>query len=820
MDFGHWQLPGMASRWLLTLLAWVVGTALQLMQPSLWPLPVYGLFVVLGLAVVVAVMLRGRHHAAAGLWLPVAVAALAFGLVGFRADVFQSNALLPELEGQDVLVTGVVAAMPQRQANGLRFQMDITSAQVDGLSVRLPPRIQIGWYREFGDGDRDSDAIQTLPEIWAGESWRIVVRVKAPHGNSNPGGFDYELWLWAHGVQATGYVRHSGAGNGPRRLGQTGRHPIEWMRQAVRQRIDTRLAHSAQAGWISALVTGDQNAIERADWDVFRATGVAHLMSISGLHITMFAWAAAALVGMAWRCSASLCLAFPAPHAALLGGLVLAFAYALFSGWGVPSQRTVGMLAVVCLLRLSGRSWPWPTVWLLAGASVLVIDPWALLQAGFWLSFLAVGVLLASGKPSANRGSSAWRGAVHAMLREQMIITLALMPLVLLLFGQMSTVGFVANLLAIPWITLLVTPLAMLGAILAPAWDVAAVAVGLLATVLAWLAQLPMATVSVASAPVWIGVAGVLGGWLLALRLPPALRIAGAALVLPVLLWRVPGPPVGEFELLGADVGQGNAVLVRTAHHALLYDAGPRYSPDSDAGNRVLLPLLRALGVNLDLLVLSHRDSDHVGGAESVLAMYPGSRLMGSIEPSHVLWSLRPGQRCAAGQSWNWDGVDISVLHPRAADYDAPAKPNTMSCVLRIQSAARPGRAASVALLAGDIESAQEKRLVSQAAALAADLLLVPHHGSKTSSSDAFLDSVSPRIALVQNGYRNRFGHPAADPMARYAARSIAVYESTRCGSLTWRSIDPEAVICNRPAQLRYWHHVGPAGVRPESRFK
>ncbi len=819
MHFGNWHPPDTANRWWLALLAWVVGTALQLFQPTLWKLSTYGLVLAVGLAVAAAAMRNRRSGVAMGIWLPVAVAALAFGQVGLRAVVFQSSGLLPELEGRDLRVTGVIAAMPQRQANGLRLQMDVVSAQADGVPVRLPPRIQLGWYREFGDGDSGSNSPQTLPAVWAGEIWRMAVRVKAPHGNSNPGGFDYELWLWTHGVQATGYVRQIGSEAEPQRLGQTGRHPIEWMRQSVRQRIDARLAQSAQAGWISALVTGDQNAIERADWDVFRATGVAHLMSISGLHITMFAWAAAALIGFAWRRSGRLCLFFPAPDAALLGGLVLALVYALFSGWGVPSQRTVGMLAVVCLLRLSGRSWPWPTVWLLAGVAVLLFDPWALLQAGFWLSFVAVGVLFASGKRPTNQGFSAWRGAMHAMLREQAVITLALTPLVLLLFGQMSTVGFVANLFAIPWVTLVVTPLAMLGVLVPPAWDLAAFAISVLAAMLAWLAQWPMATVSIASAPVWIGVSGVLGGLLLAVRLPAALRMAGATLVLPVLLWQAPRPSVGQFELLAADVGQGNAVLVRTAHHALLYDAGPRYSRDSDAGNRVLLPLLRALGVELDLLVLSHRDSDHVGGAESILAMYPQSQLLSSIEPRHDLWSVRPGQRCAAGQSWSWDGVDITVLHPRVADYDAPAKPNTLSCVLRIQSAAGEGKSVSVALLAGDIESAQEKRLVADSSALAADLLLVPHHGSKTSSSDAFLDGVAPRIALVQSGYRNRFGHPAAAPMARYAARGIAVYESPRCGAMTWRSIDPADVICHRHAERRYWHHIGPAKADFESRF-
>lgn len=808
MMCGNGQRPARAGAGLAALLSWVVGTALQLAQPRLWPLAAYGVLVIASGVVTAVVVLRLRSCSLSGVWLALAVALLAFGQVGFRAAAFQAQGLAPALEGRDLLVTGVVATMPQRSANGLRMQMDIDSAYADGLEVRLPPRIQLGWYQAFGGLDDEPDAIGNLPAVWAGERWRMVVRLKAPHGNANPHGFDYELWLWEQGVQATGYVRQGTRQPQPQRLEQTGRHPVAWMRQATRQRIDARLPQSEQAGWISALVTGDQNAIDQADWDVFRATGVAHLMSISGLHITMFAWAAAAVVGMAWRRSGRCCLWLPAPHAALLGGVALAGCYALFSGWGVPAQRTVGMLAVVCLLRVSGRSWPWPMVWLLIGVAVLLVDPWALLQAGFWLSFVAVGVLFASGTASPSAGPSRWLQALRAMAREQAIITLALTPLVLLLFGQVSLVGFVANLFAIPWVTLLITPLAMAGVILPWAWDLAAWAIALLAALLNGLAQLPFATVSVAAAPTWMGVAGVLGGLVLAVRLPPALRLAGLALALPVGLWQPPRPPMGQFDLLAADVGQGNAVLVRTAHHALLYDAGPRYSRDSDAGHRVLLPLLRALGVQLDLLVLSHRDSDHVGGAQAVLAMAPHADLLASIEPEHGLWSLRAGRRCAAGQSWAWDGVEFSILHPQAQDYDKGQRPNALSCVLRIRSPPQPGQTGAVALLVGDIEAAQENRLVAQGAMLKADVLLVPHHGSKTSSSAEFLDAVAPQWALVQSGYRNRFGHPALAPMMRYAERGISVLRSPSCGAIAWRSDDPGSLACHRSTHGRYWQHV------------
>lgn len=550
---------------------------------------------------------------------------------------------------------------------------------------------------------------------------------------------------------------------------------------------------------------------------------ICHLGSGAELFVTeqnfnvhhQFAWAAALALGWLWRRSAWLCLRLPAPSAALIGGMALATAYALFSGWGVPAQRTILMLATVGALRLLGVRWPWPQVWLLACAVVVAVDPWALLQAGFWLSFVAVGVLFATDAGVSRASSSGIKSRFWTLMREQWMITLALTPLSLLLFGQVSLVGLLANALAIPWVTLLVTPLAMLGVLLHPLWDLAAWAMTLLAQLLRGLAQWPWASMSLAQAPWWAGVAGVMGGLLLALRLPLPLRLGGAPLLLPVLLWQLPPIPAGEFELLAADIGQGNAVLVRTAHHALLYDAGPQYSRESDAGHRVLVPLLRALGVQLDTLVLSHRDSDHTGGAIAVLKMQPQAALLSSIEDDHALQALRPATRCEAGQRWQWDGVDFEVLHPLATDYGNVRKSNAMSCTLRIAAAAQ------TALLVGDIEQAQETQLLARrqgsvsamaqpTADLRADVLLVPHHGSKTSSSAAFLDAVQPRLALVQAGYRNRFGHPASPVLVRYDERRIRMIDTPHCGAVSWQSWQPDGVQCARQVQKRYWHHVVP----------
>ncbi|MDA7416373.1 DNA internalization-related competence protein ComEC/Rec2 [Xenophilus arseniciresistens] len=824
----------------------LAGTAVQLQQPRLWPLWAYGALALAGGSLVLLLVLGRGSKPARSLLVALALAlALAAGALlgaaqtGLRAAHFEARALAPALEGRDLLVSGVVAQMPQRHDTGLRFEFELESVRLlpaeggagPGTPVDTPARVALSWYAEGSWAQSPTPlpaAQQPAVALHAGERWQFIVRLKAPHGSRNPHGFDHELWLWEQGVQATGHVRSADRRAPPSSAGQTWRHPVERAREAVRDAILARAqampedpARARALGVVAALVTGDQAAIERADWDVFRTTGVAHLMSISGLHITMLAWLAAALVGLLWRRSSALMLWRPAPQAALAGGVLLAAAYALFSGWGVPAQRTVCMLALVTLLRSGARQWPWPFVWLTVCAAVTALDPWALLQPGFWLSFVAVGVLFASdagrvAAPHELQPGTARRLGRQALrlLREQGVVTVALTPLSLLLFQQVSVVGFVANLAAIPWVTLVVTPLAMLGLALPVLWDAAALAVRALGTALAWLAAWPLATWSVAAAPLWAGVAGVLGGLLLAMRLPWALRLWGLPLMLPVLLWQPLRPPEGEFDLLAADVGQGNALLLRTARHSLVYDAGPRYSLESDAGHRVLVPLLRALGERPDILVLSHRDSDHTGGTAALLATQPQMQVLGSLEPGHPLQALRPATRCEAGQRWEWDGVRFELLHPQPFDYaHLGARPNTLSCVLRVSN----GRAA--VLLAGDIERLQELALVwrSQEAGrpLHADLLLVPHHGSKTSSSDALLEAVAPRLALVQAGWRNRFGHPAPEVVARYRARSIVLADTPHCGAARWRSGQPQALQCERQQAPRYWQHRPAAAAGP-----
>ncbi|MBU4183991.1 MAG: DNA internalization-related competence protein ComEC/Rec2 [Gammaproteobacteria bacterium] len=815
-------MAGLVLAWLP---GWVLGVACQLQQAALWPWQGYAALLLASGLLMAGLLWRGSRGGRPAAWvLVLAVAAGAWagaGLTGVRAAHFASQALDPALQGLDIEVTGRIHSMPRRHAEGARFELAVESAAHHGRPVRLPPLLQLAWYsRAVAAGG----GLAPGPDWRAGERWRLTVRLSAPHGNANPHGFDRERWLWENGIGATGYVRNGPRDPLPQRLAGQGWYPLESMRQTVGERIAGRVDDARSAGVLAALVVGDQSAIERSDWDLFRTTGVAHLMSISGLHVTMFAWLAIWLVGGLWRRLAFVepqaLLAVPVPWAAGLGGVALAAAYALFSGWGVPSQRTVLMLAVVVGLRLLARQWPWPVVWLLAMAAVLLLDPWALLQPGFWLSFVAVAILFATDPGRRVRHETApfaghevptrtrrLMAAAMGMLREQSVVTVALAPLSLLLFGQFSFVSLVANLLAIPWVTLVITPLAMLGVAVPAFWDLAALAVQGLGGWLAWLAQWPSAAVFRPIPPLPLALAGVLGGALLVMRWPWATRLAGLVLLWPVLSWQPPRPAPGAFDVMALDVGQGSAVLVRTAGHSLLYDTGPRYSPTSDAGQRIVVPLLRALGERPDTVVVSHRDSDHAGGSAAVQTEWPEARWLSSFDAD-------PARRCTAGQRWTWDGVDFEILHPSPEDFGPDGggrlPSNAMSCVLRV------GHARQSVWLSGDLDADRETRLALARPDLRATLLLAPHHGSLTSSSPVLLNTLAPAWALVQAGYRNRFNHPAPAVLARYRERDMRWVATPDCGAATWRSDVPDTVVCQREAARRYWHHRGEASQPAE----
>ncbi len=852
-------LPFFSAAWWAS--AWLGGVALQLQQGALWPLRTVG--VLGGVAFVASLALAWCGRTKGPAWASIAGHAVLLlvsgGLLGFcstawRAQQRLDDALPAALEGVDLVVVGTITQLPHTGLLGTRFVFEVESARrlrpdpsgpmdapaatnhagatamnsshdaQKSAAVRLPRQLALAWYRVA-----EPDALLLGPSIdlRAGQRWQLTVRLQRPHGAVNPHGFDLELWLFEQGLGAVGRVR-SQAGDVARLLAERHGAPIERWRHGVRDAIERHVVDPGPAGVLAALAIGDQAAIDRPGWELFRITGVAHLMSISGLHVTMFAWLAGAVAAALWRRHRSAPLHLPVPQAARWVGLAAAALYSLACGWGVPAQRTLWMLAVVVVLRGSGRQWPLHGVLLAAGWLVALFDPWALLQAGFWLSFVAVALLVAAepvrglDEPANRAAPGAWarrRAAVKSVLEEglrsQVVATIGLAPLSLLFFQQLSLVGFAANLVAIPIVTLLITPLALVGVLLPPLWQAAAWVVGALNTYLQMLAATPWVVWSAAAAPAWAVAAGLLGGTLAVAPLPWRLRWLALPLMLPLLAPAVGRPAPGEFELMAVDIGQGTAVLLRTRTHTLLYDTGPMYSAESDAGSRVLVPLLRALGQQrLNLVMLSHRDMDHVGGAAAVLAAVPVDAGSSSLAPDNPLRASMPvHRRCEAGQRWHWDGVQFEVLHPVASDYDRPAPPNAMSCVLRVVSASGVS-----ALLTGDIEAAQEAALLARAAAavpqnpttpmaphpLRSDFLLAPHHGSRTSSTAPFLDAVAPRVAVFQAAYRSRYGHPAPDVLARYAERGITIVRSDHCGATIWRSGgEPQ---CQRDLARRYWH--------------
>lgn len=826
-------------------LAVLLGCALQTAQAALWPRTVYGGIGLAGLLVTLGLLLwqmrrsslpvGGWSRGALGVTSALAGLALAFGLAGWRAHPVLQDRLDPALEERVLTVRGTVVDLPVLYPDSTRFLLDLA----DPVPPGMPSRLSVSWYARR---DRHADRPGPPPRVHPGQQWQLPVRLKQPHGLFNPGGHDLELSLFQDGIGATGTVSRVGQ---PQLLSMRST-PADWiaqLRDHLRQRMmaalhvqsipigEQRAAANlgamlpSSADTIIALALGDQAAISPQDWAIYRTTGVAHLMSISGLHITLLAWMTLHLAGWLWRQSARLprpwTLIVPAPTLAAWAALLAATVYALIAGWGVPAQRTLLMLAVVLLLRQRGLRADWRDVMALALIAVLLWDPWAVRLAGFWLSFVAVGLLFVSGErrhpetaPLASAGAQTasapgvWqRGwqSVRSASQAQWVATIALLPLTLLFFQQIAVLSPLANAVAIPLVTLAVAPLSIFGLLLpAPldgwVWKLAAWLQHMLDHILQQMAAWPLAQWHAAAPDPVTLVLAALGALALALPWTWRLRTPGLLLMLPLTSNPGSAPAPGHVELWFADVGQGMAVVVRTARHTLLYDTGPQQAPGLDTGSRVLLPLLHSLGMrHLDRVVVSHDDNDHAGGAAAIAHTHPEAALLTSMTPDRAgRLGYATHQRCVAGQHWNWDGVDFRIVSPLPGAQ--PRSDNASSCVLHVSA-----RGGSV-LLTGDIDQAQERALRAADALPYADVLLVPHHGSKSSSSDALLDTVMPRAAVVQAGYHNAHGHPHPLVLQRYAARGIAVWRTDLQGALLWRDTAPDALRGWRATAARYWN--------------
>ncbi len=720
---------------------------------------------------------------------PVFTFIIGFLWAAAMAHVRMADWLALELEGRDLDVIGVVSSLPAVSERAVRFELEVESAE-----HRLPRKVLLAWYRT--PWAEEGPAL-LKESVHPGERWLFTVRLRRPHGHVNPHGFDYEAWLLERGVGATGYVRQRGT---QRKLGSRNGlfDRVERTREAVRDRFAAELGATPAAGILAALAVGDQRAISAEEWRLFNRTGVTHLMSISGLHVTLVSGLAAWLAAFGWRRVPGAALRLPARKAAAVAAITAALGYTLLAGFAVPAQRTFWMVSVVAAALWCGRIASPSRTLALALAVVVAADPWAPLAPGLWLSFGAVALIFyVASKQS-------W---IVQWGRMQWAITIGLAPAALLLFGQVSVAGPLANAVAIPVVSVVVTPLVLIAVVLPieAILQIAAWLVEWLLRFLEWCAALPGALWQ-QHVPSFFAALLALGGaaWILAPRGVPW-RMSGLALMAPAFALPPPAPAAGEAWITALDVGQGLAVVVRTASRSLLYDAGPAYGAEADSGGRIVVPLLRGAGISeLDLVVLSHEDADHLGGALTVLETFAVHSLASSLPRAHALQALAaaPG-RCAAGMRWDWDGVRFEFLHPPPGWESA--RRNNQSCVLRIEAGG-----ASM-LLTGDIERGAERALAEQA--VGSDVLLVPHHGSRTSSSEEFIAAVAPLWAVVPAGYRNRFGHPAREVLERYERARVHILRTDLDGAVTvLLKKELLEVSAERARAPRYWRRSAAPG--------
>ncbi|HGM5043284.1 TPA: DNA internalization-related competence protein ComEC/Rec2 [Stenotrophomonas maltophilia] len=702
--------------------------------------------------------------------------------------------LPPGQPPRNVVVSGRVIDLPDHGAAHTRFLLQVNES-TDLPSLR-GKRLQVTW-NDAWHARAATDSGPGRHQIRAGAQWHLALRVRAPRSRINPGGFDGERHALLRGVSGSGTVR---APASARELQAA--HGLPAWRERTSAAIAAQVAHPV-ARFVQALALGDTRGLADSDWDQLRALGLTHLVAISGFHVGVVAGLGALLCrGLWWLCPLLACR-WPRPQAAACAAALAAAGYALLAGGELPTVRTALMIGLIALARSGRRPLGAVQGLALAALALLLPAPLSVLSAGFWLSFGGVLWLvwcLPQGRP---RGIVA---SLRGFLAAQGVASVGLLPLGIALFGGTAWLGPVVNLPVIPWWTLLVVPLSLLGTALQVlhdgagrwAWRAAAWLFEISWQALQPLAAHPQAMWWLAEAPAWAVPAALLGVFWWLLPRGAGGGLAGLLLCLPLLWPARERPAEGELELLVHDVGQGTAVLLRTARHALWYDVGP---PNGGEGSeRILVPSLRALGqAPPERVLLSHDDLDHAGNLPRLRLQLPGLSLL--APPGST---IAGAGRCQRGLRWHWDGVDFQVLHPDAGSQRAE---NEDSCVLRVAGAH------GVVLLPGDIGRPAEQALLrASPAALKADVVLVPHHGSGGSSSAPWVAAVSPRLALVSAGHQNRFGHPRRDVVRRWQAQRAEVVSTVESGAIrVWLGAQGLQLREQRIHASRWWDAAGRA---------
>lgn len=697
--------------------------------------------------------------------------ALLFGLL--ISTIVAQNQLtkrLPTyLEGKNIVLVGKVLGIPNDKDDGVRFRFKIGKAYLQAEPEKLLALkgiVRLGWF-------------QNKQRINADEQWQLIVRMKRPAGFLNPGGFDYEKWLFTERITATGYIRKSPSEN--KRLAESSSWSVNRLRQTIHQNIQKGVEDKTSAAVLSALVVAVRTKLDDKQWKLLQQTGTSHLVAISGLHIAVVAGFAFLPIMFIWGVFPRLNEKIPLRVAGAVTGVIFATIYALLAGFTLPTQRALLMVTIALLGLLLRRNYHASTIMAVALVAVLLLDPLAGMTISFWLSFLAVALILIILKRQMEK-------PFLQMIKLQIMLSLGMLPLTLFFFGTASLTSPLANLLAIPWVSLVIVPLSLIALVIMPISSVISNAIfSISALAIDWLfrgfeliGELKVTEITFAQIPsLYLAVAFVGFLYLLLPKGFPA-RWLGFVALLPALLFSADKPQQGEFTFTLLDAGQGMASVVQTANHTLVYDTGTRYSESYDIGKLVVVPFLRAKGITvLDSLVISHDDIDHRGGAGVILDNLLVKEIISS--EGDILHKQSDNSRvitaCVKANHWTWDGVTFRVLSPPSNYME---NDNNRSCVIRVSN-----RHHSL-LLTGDIQRKTEKFLLKQARSeIKSEVITVPHHGSKTSSTLEFIQAVSPALALVPAGYRNRFGHPKEQVLVRYKENDSQVLNTVDSGAIT-----------------------------------
>jgi competence protein ComEC len=687
--------------------------------------------------------------------------------------------------GQDFELAGTVGGFPSVAPGQVTFPFDAADPRPGGV----PRRMRLTWY----------DA----PPLTAGDSLRVTARLRPPRGTHNPGGFDYEQWLLVNSYGATGYVRAGAVvSTDPPSFGTA------WLRfrAELAARIGRTSSDADGVALLTALALGERFRFTEQHWADFRRTGTSHLVAVSGMHVALLGLVVFVTLRRAWLRLAPPLASYDLEVAAAASVLATGY-YAALTGFAVPAQRSLVMIAIALAVLVSRRRIGVAQLLAATLLVVLVWDPFAPLSASFWLSFVAVAILLAlaAPRPLARASPSRLQRGTRTVLefvRLQWWIGLALLPLTAWYFGEASVVGPLVNLVAIPLFNLVLVPLTVLATLAlsfdaltvwaAPLVHATAALAGGTVRALHAIAELPAASVPLPLPP-WPALAVAAAGVAVAVcgTALPGRRLAWLAL-LPIGMPAVRVPPHGSARVVVLDVGHGLAVLVETRTARLLFDAGPTAPSGFDSGKEIVLPALAASGRRgLDRFIVSHADNDHAGGAPAVVAAFPDVDVLKG--PDVV--ALR-GRVCAQGEKWEWDGVRFAILHPGA---DFAARGNESSCVLKIEAGA------SSLLVTGDIERRGERAVAEQP--IEADVVIVPHHGSATSSSPPFIAAVGAEHAIVSAGYANRWGFPRAEVRERWQQSGAVMSVTGDSGAISvLLAPDHIAVAAERDGRHRYWH--------------